>query len=149
MTAFYSNLLCTYTTCQLLWRDDYSYPPWVCTLGITRESNQWLDTLNNNTFLVGFGPHKPSLTHFLLKCLYQAKKDCGRVFVCYGYRFCLFIRLFHWILELFRQYFFHFISSSNFPAVAVVVEYIVAVRFMVEYTGVHIENNMSHTNFIT
>jgi len=38
--------------------------------------------------------------HFLLK--FQARYLSGHVFVCYGYRFCLSMRFFDWILELLR-----------------------------------------------
>ena len=34
-------------------------------------------------------PFSYSPCHFLLKCLYQAEKVSGRVFVCKGCRFCL------------------------------------------------------------
>ena len=43
--------------------------------------------------------------HVLLKCLCQASKVRGRVFLCLGvYRFCFSIRFFYCILEMFRQY---------------------------------------------
>ena len=34
------------------------------------------------------------------------------VYLCYGYRFCLFLQLFYWVMELFRQrgiFFFFFV----------------------------------------
>ena len=49
-----------------------------------------------------------------LKCLYQARKVNGHVFVCQGYRFCLFLRFLYLILELYRQcglFVFHFIRE--------------------------------------
>jgi hypothetical protein len=33
-------------------------------------------------------------SHFLLKCLYQASKVSSHIFVCWWYRFCLFLRFF-------------------------------------------------------
>ena len=37
--------------------------------------------------------HKTSLSHhFLLKCLYQARKLISHVFICMGYPFCLFLQ---------------------------------------------------------
>ena len=51
--------------------------------------------------------------HFAL-CMYQTRK------VCYGYRFCLFLPLFWWILEIFRQWYFLFFIcfiSSYYPCI--------------------------------
>ena len=39
--------------------------------------------------------------HFLLKCLYQVRMVSGHVWVCYEYRFRLFLRFSYWILEVF------------------------------------------------
>ena len=37
--------------------------------------------------------------------MYQARKvNSFFVFICWEYRFCLFLRLFYWIMELFRQF---------------------------------------------
>jgi len=41
--------------------------------------------------------------HFVLKYLYQARRVSSHVFVCYEYRFCLFLRFWYCVLELFRQ----------------------------------------------
>jgi hypothetical protein len=58
--------------------------------------------------------HQTSLScHLLLKCLYQPQNVTCHVFVCYGYRFCLFLRF--WYLILFRQggiFGFHFITQE-------------------------------------
>jgi hypothetical protein len=40
----------------------------------------------------------------LFKCLYQVSGHI--IFVCYGYRFCLFLRFFNWILEFFLVWYF-------------------------------------------
>ena len=34
---------------------------------------------------------------------HQVKIVAGHVFVCKGYQFCVFLRFFYWILEIFRQ----------------------------------------------
>ena len=43
------------------------------------------------------------LVYFFLKCMYQVRKVSGHVFVCSGYRFCLFLQFSYWILDLFEQ----------------------------------------------
>jgi len=48
----------------------------------------------------GYGPIKLAKhSYFLLKCIYLARMVSGRVFVCEGYRFCLFLRFWKFILE--------------------------------------------------
>ena len=50
-------------------------------------------------------------------CHCQARKVRSHVFVCYVYIFCLFLRFFSWIPELFRQwliFFLHFIPPINY-----------------------------------
>ena len=52
-------------------------------------SISWLVTFYKNKYLMRgtVWIHKNSLTHhFLLKCLYQARKVSGHVFVCQGYQ---------------------------------------------------------------
>jgi len=50
--------------------------------------------------LLGRVVYRARLIHPLfIKCLSKPGK-CGYVYVCWGYRFSLFVRYFYWILEL-------------------------------------------------
>ena len=44
-----------------------------------------------------------SKDQFLLKCFYQMRKANGHICMCQEYPFCLFLWIFSWILEPFRQ----------------------------------------------
>ena len=67
-----------------------------------KDNNDINDGVMFILFFILVQAHKTSLALplFLLRCLYQARKVSGFVFV----RFCLFLLFFVWILELFQQY---------------------------------------------
>jgi hypothetical protein len=53
---------------------------------------------------ISLGPQSiPPPRHYLLKCLYQARKVRGHVCLCNGYKFCHFLWICYWIMNLFRQ----------------------------------------------
>jgi hypothetical protein len=77
------------TYCVVQKRNGVKQTPW-----INKNRNSWNNTLNLSC-----------LNLFLLECMYQARKvNSFFVFICWEYRFCLFLRLFYWIMELFRQF---------------------------------------------
>ena len=88
----------------------------------------------------------------LLNCLYQARKVSGHVYICQGYSFCLSLRFFYWILELFRQYggFFQgqrvMVFNATFNNISIIQCRSV---LLVEETEVSGENRRSVVNFIT
>jgi hypothetical protein len=65
--------------------------------------------------------------HFVL-CMYQTRK------VCYGYRFCLFLPLFWWILEIFRQWYFFVFHLFHIKLLPMYYRFLNSDLFLIEDT---------------
>ena len=57
----------------------------------------------------------------ILKYLYQFRKVCGHVNECSGYRFCLFLRIYCYILKLFRPVVFFFLILKLFRQYGIIL----------------------------
>ena len=87
-------------------------------ISITIFTRMWKALAWPNHFTNGWEvwAHKTSLTSrlFIKKNLYLCTKP-GKwaiMYLCEGYRICLVLRIFYWIMKMFRQLFFPFTTSN-------------------------------------